>query len=74
MDALFSKTIKSGKTTIFVDVKEAKNKNKYITISGTTPPKDGEDKKFTRQSIVVFDNAADQLHSALGEAVKVLQE
>ncbi len=73
MDALFSRTIKSGKTTIFVDVKEAKNKSKYISIASSTPPKDGEDKKFTRQSIVVFDNAADQLRDALGEAMKVLE-
>ncbi len=73
MDALFSRTVKSGKTTYFVDVKEAKNKNKYISIAETTMSKDGEDRKFSRKSIIVFDNAAQQLRDAFDEAMKLLQ-
>ena len=73
MDALFSRTIKSGKTTYFVDVKEAKNKSKYITIAESTIAKDGDDRKFTRKSIIVFDNAADKLREAFDEAMKLLQ-
>lgn len=73
MDALFSRTIKAGKTTYFVDVKEAKNNNKYISISETTLAKDGEERKFNRKSINVFDNAAAQVGEAYDEAMKLLQ-
>ncbi len=73
MDALFSKTVKSGKTTYFVDVKEAKNKNKYITISSTSPSKE-DTSKLTRKSIVVFDNSAERLRDALDEAMRMLKK
>lgn len=71
MDALFSKTVKAGKTTYFVDVKEAKNQKKYITISSSSPSKEDATKR-SRRSIVVFDNAADELRNALDEAMKKL--
>lgn len=74
MEALFSKSVKSGKTTYFVDVKEAKNKNKYITIAESAPSKDGEDKKFTRKSIIIFDNAVDQIREALNEAAGMIRK
>jgi hypothetical protein len=68
MDALFSKTVEAGKTTYFVDVKEAKNQKKYITISSSSPSKEDATKR-SRKSIVIFDNAADELRSALDEAM-----
>ena len=73
MDALFSKSVKAGKTTYYVDVKEAKNQNKYITISSTSPSKE-DASKFTRKSIVVFDNAASKLQDALTEAMELLKK
>ena len=73
MESLYSKTIKAGKTTYFVDVKEAKNKARYITISeskkSTTDPK-----KYTRKSIIIFDNSADKLRSAFEEAVQLINQ
>jgi hypothetical protein len=72
MDALFSKTVRSGKTTYFVDVKEAKNQKKYITITSSSPSKDDAE-KLTRKSLVVFDNAVDKLYDALGEAIRKLK-
>lgn len=74
MDALFSKSIKAGKTTYFVDVKEAKNKNKYISIAESSPAKDGEEKKFNRKNIIIFDNAIDQLREAFNEAAGLLRK
>lgn len=73
MDSLFSRTVKAGKTTYFVDIKEAKNKSRYMTIAESTPAKDGEEKKFNRKSIIVFDNAAEKFREAVDEAVKNLQ-
>ena len=72
MDALFSKTIKAGDRTYFIDVKEAKNKSKYLTIAETKPSKEGE-KKFTRSSVMIFDNQADKFREALEEALKMIQ-
>lgn len=73
MESLYSKTIRAGKTTYFVDVKEAKNKSKYITIAeskkSTTDPK-----KFTTKRIVVFDNSAEKIKNALDEALQVINK
>ncbi len=71
MDALFSKIIKAGDRTYFIDVKEAKNKSKYLTIAESKKATEG-DKKFTRSSVMVFDNQAAPFHEALEEAMKVL--
>jgi hypothetical protein len=73
MDALFSKTIKAGDRTYFIDVKEAKNKSKYLTIAESKPSKEG-DKKFTRSSVMVFDNQVPKLKEALDEALSVIQK
>ena len=71
MDALFSKTLKAKDRTYFIDVKEAKNKSKYLTIAESKRAKEGE-KKFTRSSVMVFDNQMEQFRDALQEAMKVV--
>jgi hypothetical protein len=71
MDALFSKTIKAGDRTYFIDVKEAKNKSKYLTIAESKPAKEGE-KKFTRTSVMVFDNQVEKFREAIDEAMKAI--
>ncbi len=73
MDPIFSKTIKAGDRTYFIDVKEAKNKSKYLTIAESKPAKEGE-KKFTRSSVMVFDNQLEKFRDALEEAVKTMQK
>jgi hypothetical protein len=67
MDAVFSKMVKSGKITYFLDVKEAKNNTKYLTMTASQPSKD-EPKKFTKSSINVFSNAAEDFVGALKQA------
>jgi hypothetical protein len=74
MDALFSRIVKSGKTTYFVDVKEAKNKSKYISFAETSPSGGDGEKKFTRRNIVIFDQSAEQLCEALSEAAALIKK
>ena len=71
MDALFSRAIKAGDRTYFIDVKEAKNKSKYLTIAESKPSKEGE-KKFTRSSVMVFDNQVEKFREAIDDAMKAL--
>jgi len=73
MDPLFSKTIKAGDRTYFIDVKEAKNKSKYLTISESKLAKEGE-KKFTRSSVMVFDKQVEKLRDALEEAITLMKK
>lgn len=72
MSALFTKTVKAGKTTYFFDVKEAKNKAKYLTITASQPS-GTEDKKFVKRSINVFGDNAEKFTDALQEALNNLR-
>jgi len=67
MDALFSKMVKSGKITYFLDVKEAKNNTKYLTVTASQPSRE-EPKKFTKSSINVFSNSAEEFIDAVKQA------
>jgi len=71
MDALFSKMLKAGSTTYFMDVKEAKNSKKYLTVTASQPAKEG-DKKFTKRSVTVFGSVADEFVGALKEAKTII--
>ena len=65
--AIFTKTVKSGKTTYFVDVRLTKNEAKYISLTSSAPSKE-DPKKFDKRSVFIFDNVADELMKALNEA------
>ena len=71
MEGVYSKIIKAGDRTYFVDVREARNKSKYLAISETRPSGNGE-KKFTRSKVVVFNDHLDEFRSALDEAVGMM--
>jgi hypothetical protein len=73
MDAIYSKSLKAGGRTYFIDVREARNKAKYLTISETKPSSDGT-KKFTRSSIMVFNDQAEQFREVFTEAVDLLKQ
>lgn len=73
MDAIFSKSLKAGDRTYFIDVKEAKNNAKYITIAESRRSKEDE-KKFTRSSVMVFDNQVEKFRAALVEAMDLIQK
>jgi hypothetical protein len=64
----FSRKMKSGKITYFVDVKEAKNKSRYVSITESQPSKE-DPAKYSKRRINVFNNAANDFVGAVEEAV-----
>ncbi len=64
-NALFSTMVRSGRTTYFVDVKEAKNGNKFISISEN---RIDADEKKQRTTVRVFGDSIDQFRQAIDEA------
>ncbi len=64
-NALFSSMVRSGRTTYFIDVKEAKNGNKYISISETKV--DADDKK-SRATVRIFGETIGQFRQAVNDA------
>lgn len=62
--AIYSTMVKSGKTTYFVDLKEAKNGNKYLSISENSIQ--GEERK--RQTVRFFGETIEQIRKAIEEA------
>jgi hypothetical protein len=69
-DALYSTMVRSGRTTYFVDVRKAKNGNKYLSIAESRL--DGEDKK-QRSTVRVFGETVDQFRQAVDEAVLAMK-
>jgi hypothetical protein len=69
-NALYSTSVKAGKTTYFVDVKEAKNGNKYLSIT-ESKLHDGEKQ---RRTLNVFDENVEQFRQAINEAADALAQ
>jgi hypothetical protein len=65
-NSIYSTMLKSGKTTYFVDVKEAKNGNKYLAISENSIQ--GEEKK--RSTVRFFGDTIEQFRRAVEEAAE----
>lgn len=63
-NAIYSTMVRAGRTTYFVDVKEAKNGSKYLSISENRV--DGEEKK--RTTLRVFGESINQFRQAIDEA------
>lgn len=66
--ALYSTMLRNGRTTYFVDLKEAKNGNKYLSI--TESRIDGDQKK--KQTIRVFGDAIQEFKKAIEDAVAAI--
>jgi hypothetical protein len=64
-EAIFSSMVRSGRTTYFLDVKEAKNGKKYLAI--TENRLDDDDTK-SRATVRVFKDTIDQFRQAVDEA------
>jgi len=71
MEGLYSKIIKAGERTYFVDVREARNKSRYIAICETKPSRDGN-KKFDRSKVIVFPEQVTEFRAAFEAAAGVL--
>ena len=63
-NAIYSTMVRAGRTTYFVDVREAKNGHKYLSISENQI--NGEQKK--RTTVRVFGEAIVQFRQAIDEA------
>jgi hypothetical protein len=69
-NAIYSTMVRSGKTTYFVDVKEAKNGSKFLSISENRL--DGEERK--RTTVRVFGETVDQFRQAIDEAAQAVSQ
>jgi hypothetical protein len=66
--ALYSTMIRSGRTTYFVDLKEARNGNKYLSI--TESRIDGTEKK--KLTLRVFGDSIAEFRKAIDDAVAAI--
>ena len=64
-NAIFSTMVRAGRTTYFVDVKEAKNGNKFLSI---TESRLDVDNKKQKTSIRVFGEGIGEFRRAIDEA------
>ncbi len=69
-NAVYSTMVRAGRTTYFVDVKEAKNGNKYLAISENSI--DHDEKKGS--TILVFGDAIEQFRLAIDEAAEASKQ
>ena len=65
---LFNRMVKAGRRTYFISVKEAKNNNKYVTV---TESKVVDKDKFERFRIMIFQNKMGEFVEAIQEAQQV---
>lgn len=68
--ALYSTMIRSGRTTYFIDLKEAKNGNKYLSI--TESRIDGDQKK--KQTIRIFGDSVSEFRKAIDDAAAAITQ
>ena len=62
---MYSTMVRAGKTTYYVDVKEAKNGRKFISISENRVD---EGEKKQRSTVRVFGESIEQFRQAVNEA------
>lgn len=72
MEGLYSKIIKAGDRTYFVDVREARNLSRYVSISCTAPG--DRARTFKRTKVVIFAEELFEVALALSEAVPFVAE
>jgi hypothetical protein len=64
-NAVFSTMVRSGRTTYFVDVREAKNGKRFLSISETQLD---ADEKRTGSTVRVFSESVEPFRQAINEA------
>ena len=69
--SLYSSVVRAGRTTYFVDVKEAKNGAKYLSISESRI--DNEDKR-QRTTLRVFGESIEQFRQAVADAASAVAQ
>jgi len=69
--ATFSTIVRAGRTTYFVDVREARNGKKFLSISES---RIDADEKRQRSTLRVFSESVEQFRQAIDEAVAAVAE
>lgn len=69
-DCLYSSMIRSGKTTYFLDVKQAKNGKKYLAITETQI---ASAEKRTRSVVRIFSESVATFAQAINEVAEVMK-
>ena len=64
-NAVFSTMVRAGKTTYFVDVREAKNGNRFLSIAES---RIDEEEKRQRTTLRVFGETVEPFRQAINEA------
>ncbi len=67
---LFSTIVRAGRTTYFVDVREAKNGKRFLAISESRI--DADEKR--RSTVRVFSETVEQFRQAVDEAATVISQ
>ena len=68
---VYSSVVRAGRATYFVDVKEAKNGARYLSISESRI--DGEEKR-QRTTLRVFGESVEPFRQAIAEAAAVVDQ
>ncbi len=68
--ALYSTMVRSGRTTYFIDLKEAKNGNKYLSICESKI--NGDEKK--RITLRVFGETVEEFRRAVNDAAAAITQ
>lgn len=76
MEALYTKMIKGGATTYFIDLWEAKCGEKYITLTASVAMQQKEPGKvkYKKHSLVVLPECLDEFNAAFNEVIKKAKE
>lgn len=64
-ERVYSTMVRAGRTTYFVDVREAKNGNRYLSIAES---RIDDDDKRQRTTVRVFGESVEQFKQAVDEA------
>ena len=70
-NTVFSTIVRAGRTTYFVDVREAKNGKKFLSISES---RIDADEKRQRSTLRVFSETVEQFRQAVDEAATVVNQ
>lgn len=70
-NALYSTMVRAGRTTYFVDVKEAKNGNKYLSISENRL---NNEQKKERITLRVFGESIEEFRKAIDDAASAASQ
>ena len=73
MGGLYSKIIKAGDRTFFVDVRETRNRSRYLAITETRPSTLEGERTFVRNKVVIPAEWIDEVLTGINEAATLMK-